>query len=157
MRTIVGIDPGKTSAIAMIDLSGRLILSAHKRFAGIGWMIYEIRSAGAPVIIAGDRPDVSEAVKKVNAAFNARLFYPDREMTAGEKRLMAKDALIKDPHERDAYSAAIKAYKAYASKFRQAERIAQSLGRDKIDDIKAKVVGRYSISEAMADRRSGRR
>jgi uncharacterized protein len=157
MYIIVGIDPGKTSAIAAIDLNGKLIRSAHKTFAGADWLTNEIRSIGIPVIIAGDNPEVSPMVRKINASFSARLFSPSRELPVEEKRLIAKGSDIRDPHERDAYAAAVKAYRNYTNKFKQAEHIANGIDFKDIDMIKAKVVNRYSISEAIENRKANRR
>jgi hypothetical protein len=157
LHTIAGIDPGKTSAIAVIDLNGRLIYSAHKTFAGVDWLIKEISSAGTPIVIASDRPEVSPTIRKVNAAFNARLFYPNKELMTEEKRLIAKGADLDNQHERDAYAAAVKAYRFYTNKFKQAEHIARERSAENVDLIKAKVVGRYSISEAMTNKEANRR
>ena len=157
MYIIVGIDPGKTSAIAAIDLNGKLVHSAHKTFAGVDWLTKEIRSVGIPVIIAGDNPEVSPVVRRINAAFNARLFTPSKELPVMEKRLIAKGSYIKDPHERDAYAAAVKAYRNYTNKFKQAEHIANEISFKDVDMIKAKVVSRYSISEAIENRKANRR
>jgi len=157
MYIIVGIDPGKTSAIAAIDLNGKLLHSAHKTFAGVDWLTKEIRSVGIPVIIAGDNLEVSQVVRKINATFSARLFCPSRELPIGEKREIAKISCIKNPHERDAYAAAVKAYRNYTNKFKQAEHIANGMGHEDIDRIKAKVVDRYSISEAIENRKANRR
>jgi hypothetical protein len=157
MHIIVGIDPGKTSAIAAVSLDGRLLYSSHRRFAGIEWLVSEIQAVGVPVIIAGDRPSVSLIVRKVNAIFNSRLFCPSRELSAEEKRGIAKITYIKNPHERDAYAAAIKAYRAYANKFNQAEHIANEMRVEDVDRIKARIVDKQSISEAIANRKANRR
>ena len=157
MYTIVGIDPGKTSAIAAVDLNGRLVHSAHMRFGGMDWLVREAQSSGTPAVVASDRPDVSPAVRKINAAFNARLFYPNRELTSDEKREISKGVELKDPHERDAYAAAIKAYRAYANKFKQAEHIARLMSAAEVDRIKLKVVNKYSISEAITEKKANRR
>ena len=77
MYIIVGIDPGKTSAIAAIDLDGRLLHSAHKTFAGVDWLTNEIRSVGIPVVIAGDNPEVNRVVRKINAA---RRYHPEQKV-----------------------------------------------------------------------------
>ncbi len=156
MYLIVGVDPGKTTGIACLDLNGRLVLTEHMRSAGQEWITSTINRAGTPVIIASDRRSASATVRKINAAFNSRLFCPERELKIQEKRGAAKSAMIKDPHERDAYVAAISAYRAYANKFKQIEHIALESNGD-AEAIKAKVVGKYSISEAMENRKANRR
>lgn len=157
MYLIVGIDPGKTCGIACLDLEGRLVFRSHKTFGGTDWLISALNRAGTPVIIASDKPSISEAIKRVNSAFNSRLFSPSREFRVTEKRTAAKNLGIKNPHERDAYTAAISAYNFYANKFKQIEHIVGRKSRAEIEEIKAKVVSRYSISEALEGRKANRR
>ncbi len=157
---IVGIDPGKTVGVACLDLNGRFLASFHQISAGPSWIIGEVRRVGIPVLIAGDRPSENHVVRKVNAAFNARAFYPDRALRLEQKREMAKSMEIRNPHERDAYAAALKAYNAYANKLKQADAIAATKDIDdaeRTDEIKAKIIRRYSISEAMHNIEANRR
>jgi uncharacterized protein len=116
-----------------------------------------INRVGTPVIIASDKPDPSPIVRKVNAAFNSRLYCPDRELKVDEKRGAARGVGIKDPHERDAYIAAISAYRAHSNKFKQIEHIALENSYSNIEEIKAKVVARYSIREAVENRKANRK
>ncbi len=157
MDILVGIDTGKTVGIACIDFKGRLLAHLHKRFAGMESIVSDIMMVGTPVIVAADKPVPSELIKKINAAFNARLYAPDYEFSAREKRAASKNEDISDIHERDAYFAAMKAYHAFENKLKQAERIAMKSGVTNVDDIKAKVLRKYSISEAIAGREANRR
>lgn len=157
MYLIAGIDPGKRCGIACLDLNGNLIFKDHKTFAGIDWLASTINKIGTPVIVASDKPDASEVVKKVNTVFNSKLFCPDREFKIDEKRAAAKSLGIKNPHERDAYIAAISAYRAYANKFKQIEHMVMESEYRNIDEIKAKVVAKHSIREAIENRKANRR
>ncbi|MGC8652360.1 MAG: DUF460 domain-containing protein [Candidatus Micrarchaeia archaeon] len=150
---IVGIDPGKTVGIACIDLNGRLVLFDHIPFASEEWIVRRINSIGTPVLIASDKPTHSTLIDKTNAAFNSTLFYPRRILRASEKRALAKSSSIKNVHERDAYVAAIKAFNAYKSKFMQ---INSSVAAEQSDEVKAKVIKKYSISEAVKNRKARR-
>lgn len=156
MHLIVGVDPGKTSAIACLDLDGRLVFTEHKTHAGIAWIISAIESVGVPSVISCDRePD--DTVRKIGAAFNARLFYPKAQMTVDEKREMAKPFGITNQHERDACAAAVKAYRSYSNKLHQAGHTAKQKNVSDIDGIKAKVIGKYSIEEAINKKEANRR
>jgi hypothetical protein len=157
MDILVGIDTGKTVGIACVDFNGRLLAHLHRRFAGMESIVSEIRMVGTPIVIAADKPVPSEMIKKINAAFNARLYAPEYEFSAKEKRAASKHGVIQDIHERDAYFAAMKAYHAFANKLKQAERIAVKNGITDVDEIKAKVLRKYSISEAMTGREANRR
>jgi hypothetical protein len=157
MDILVGIDTGKTCGIACIDLNGRLVAHIHNRFVGFEWIVSEIRKVGTPAVIASDKPVPSELIKRVNAAFNARLYAPECDFSAREKRSASKGSAISDIHERDAYFAAMKAYCAFSNKLKQAERIAVESRVSDIDGIKAKVLRKYSISEAISGREANRR
>jgi len=153
MHIIVGVDTGKTSAIACLSLDGKLLYSAHKRQADESWFISMIHSIGMPVIIASDKTrPTNNNIRKINATFNATIFYPEKVITQKEKKQLAKVTGLKDQHERDAYSAALKAYNAHSNKLRQAERIASSMHISNTDAIKAKVIKRYSVKEAIENR-----
>ncbi|MEM0149467.1 MAG: DUF460 domain-containing protein [Candidatus Micrarchaeaceae archaeon] len=154
---IVGIDPGKTIAIACLSLDGHMLGCTHKKFADEGWVVSTIEKLGTPSIIATDKKRVGEEVRKINAIFNSRLFTPDKDLTVEEKRLLAKNARPYNQHELDAYAAAMKAYNYYSSKLKQAEHKTRAAGAGSTDAIKAKVIAKYSISEALENRKSNRR
>ena len=154
---IVGIDPGKTVAIACLSLDGHMLGCMHKKFADEGWVVRTIERLGTPSIIATDKKRIGEEVRKINAIFNSRVFAPDKDLTVDEKRLLARGVRVYNQHELDAYAAAIKAYNYYSSKLKQAERKTIAAGVDSPDTIKAKVIAKYSISEALENRKSNRR
>jgi hypothetical protein len=156
MHLIVGIDTGKTVAYACLDLNGRLVSSSHASSAGQDWLIDSIGRLGIPSIVACDR-EPNDIVRKICASFNAKLYYPGKEISIDDKSEMAKPHGITNPHERDACAAATKAYKAYNNKLRQAERIAKEGKVNEIDTIKAKVIGKYSIEEAISNKEVNRR
>ncbi len=156
MHIIVGIDPGKTSGLVCLDLDGRVIFSKHKTFAGVGWLVDEIRRIGVPSIIACDR-EPNDIVRKVGAAFNAHVFSPDKVVSSLEKSEISRPLGIKNVHERDACAAAIKAYNAHANKLKQAERLAKQRNVGDVDRIKAKIIDKYSIDEAILDKDANRR
>ena len=153
---IVGIDPGKTSGIACLALDGKLIMASHKTGAGVEWMVSQIREIGTPSVIATDKKHPSSVARKLNSIFNSRLMTPQKDISMEEKRRMSKGTSISNPHERDAYSAALKAYNAMANKLNQAEHISRAMNVDDTDSIKAKVFNKYSISEAIQGKKANR-
>ena len=157
MHMIVGIDPGKTIAVACISLDGRFLGCAHKKFADDGWVVSTIEKHGTPSIIATDKKRIGEEIRKINAIFSSRIFAPEKDLTVEEKRLLTKSANIYNQHELDAYAAAVKAYNTYSSKLKQAEHKSRAAGISSTDLIKAKVIAKYSISEAMLNKKSNRR
>ncbi len=157
MHMIVGIDPGKTIAIACISLDGRLLECTHKRSADVGWVVSTIEKLGTPSIIATDKKRIGEEIRRINAIFNSRIFTPEKDLTIDEKRLMTRGMNFYNQHELDAYAAALKAYNSYSNKLKQAEHKSRASSHDNIDTIKAKVISKYSINEAMTNKKSNRR
>lgn len=154
MYIIVGIDTGKTSAIACLDLDGNVVHTCSMRSAGIEWLVESISKVGTPVVVATDKRHANETISKLAAIFNAAVHSPEDDILVKEKRKMAKGIEI-NVHERDALSAAISAYSRYANKIRQAGKIATETGGD-VEKVKALVIKRHSIREAINGRKSGR-
>jgi predicted RNase H-like nuclease (RuvC/YqgF family) len=113
-----------------------------------------ISAVGTPIIVAGDKTRPSELVRRINASFAARIFSPKKELGAEFKRQIGKGALIRNPHERDAYAAALAAYNSYSNKFKQVEGMA-SASID-IDAVKRSVVLKRSMYEAVTGKRPNR-
>lgn len=156
---VVGLDVGKNSAIACLDLRGNTVLLMHGTSMGFDGMVEVIRNAGVPSVIAGDKKHTNALVRRINAAFNSRLFEPQADITLEEKRNAVKGTGIKNEHERDAYAAAFKAYNYYVSKLRHVERVAskRSFHEREADMVMSKVISRYSVSEALEGRKANRR
>jgi len=114
-RLIVGIDPGKTSALAILNLNGELEAILTLKNVGTGQWIKLIKSHGKALIIATDVNPPSKKVKKVSASLGAKLYYPRYSLTHKEKEMLTKkfEELVSNKHERAALAASIKAYKTY--------------------------------------------
>ncbi|MCL5100661.1 MAG: hypothetical protein M1122_01770 [Candidatus Marsarchaeota archaeon] len=59
-------------------------------------------------------------------------------------------------HERDAMSAAMSAYNKYANKINQAENMAKETGMSDVDTVKALVIKKHSVYEALIGKKSRR-
>jgi predicted RNase H-like nuclease (RuvC/YqgF family) len=156
MHLIVGIDTGKTCAVSCLDLNGRLVHATHKTFAGTEWFVSVIKDVGIPSLVACDK-EPNDVARKVAASFNTRLFYPKKEMASLEKRQIARPFGLTNRHEMDALSGAVKAFNRYSNKLHQAEHISKSKKVEDIDAIKAKIIKRYSIDEAITNKAANRR
>jgi len=114
-KLIVGIDPGKTSALAILNLNGELEAILTLKNAGTEQWIKVIKSHGKAIIIAADVNPPSKKVKKVSSSLGAKLYCPKYSLTHKEKEMLTKkfEELISNKHERSALAASIKAYKTY--------------------------------------------
>ncbi|MCL5786811.1 MAG: DUF460 domain-containing protein [Candidatus Marsarchaeota archaeon] len=145
---IVGIDTGKTSAIACTDLHGNIVSLYTGKSEGLPWFVEKIRESGIPVIISGDKKRSQETVRKLASIFNCVLFAPREDIPVWKKNEELSMNKVSSIHERDALSAAKAAYNKYANKLGQADRLARLSNADP-DSVKAMVIRRYSVYEAV--------
>jgi uncharacterized protein len=79
-----------------------------------------ISSLGKPSIIATDVSPAPDFVLRIASRFHVRLFVPDRSLLVEEKKKIGRE--IQNPHIRDAYAAAVKAYRNQESTLRRIEK-----------------------------------
>lgn len=126
-----------------MDLNGNFVASGCLKQASDEEIIKRINQFGKPVLIASDTRPPSHFVKKLAARLCARVYHPRKSLTQFEKRNIAKGIL--DPHIRDSYAAAVKAYRRYANRFRNIEKLDV---KDK-DKLKLLVISGKRVSEAL--------
>ena len=152
---IVGINPGKTAAIACLDLDGNVVRLATGRFVSLEWFVSTLKDTGLPVVVACDKKRPMGLIQKLASIFDAVLFLPGTDISVEKKRNLTVHKYA-NLHERDALAAALIAYNAYAGKLRQAERIAREKEVE-ADRVKAMVIKKYSVHEALGGSNPGRR
>jgi len=128
----------------VLDLRGRLIACGCEKEANDERIITVISRHGVPVLIASDTCPASSFVQKVAARLNTRLFSPKESLTRAEKRGIGKD--IDDPHIRDSYAAAVKAYRRYQNRLRQIE----AMNVPDKEELKMMVIVGKRIGEKLA-------
>jgi predicted RNase H-like nuclease (RuvC/YqgF family) len=146
---IVGVDPGTTTAVAMLDLNGNLIDVRSKKGWSCSDVIEYITSVGKPVVIATDKSNPPELVLKLKASFNAVLWTPKEDMSVERKRSLTSNYNYLNDHERDAIAVAISAYNTFKNKIRNIEKRVPA-GLD-IDFVKAEVIRGSSLKEIIRD------
>jgi len=144
---IVGVDPGTTTAVAILDLNGKLVEVSSSRVSSIPEIIEHISGSGRPVVIATDVVPPPGAVEKIKRAFKAVLFVPNERIPVEEKVRLAKPLGYANDHERDALAAAVKAFNTYKNKFAQIDKKTPS----HLDpsDVKALAIEGKSIEVAL--------
>ncbi len=127
----------------MLDLNGKLVASGCEKEASDERIVKVISKIGIPVLIASDTSPPSHFVQKVAARFNIKVFSPKESLTRAEKRLIGKD--IDDVHIRDAYAAAVKAFRRYQNRLRQIE----AMDVKNKDELKKMVIIGERIAEKL--------
>ncbi|WP_297501257.1 DUF460 domain-containing protein [Thermococcus sp.] len=149
---IVGIDPGITVGIAVIDLNGRIIALHSERNMPVGEVFRFISEVGHPVIVATDVSPAPGFVEKIARSFKAQLFVPRGSLRVDEKNELLKNlgVDVDDDHQRDALAAAYKAYLRLKPKLKHIDARLREAGLSKkADEVKALVIGGYNLGEAM--------
>ncbi len=155
---IVGVDPGISTAVALIDIHGKFVGAISRRGFDRSEVIEYITYHGVPILIATDVRPAPDFVKKLAASLGVPVYEPPASLTVEEKRSLFESYAqkypslrrIADSHVRDAVAAALKAFLSYESKFRQIESYASRIGLEiDVDAVKADVVKGATIAEAV--------
>ncbi len=152
---IVGIDPGTTTAVALLDLNGNVLDVRSKKGWGFGDVVDYITSIGKPVVVATDKSNPPEFVLKLKASFNAVLWCPKEDMSVEKKRNLTSNYNYLNDHERDAIAVAISAYNSYKNKIKNVEKRVPA-GID-VDFVKAEVIKGNSLKEILKVEREERK
>jgi predicted RNase H-like nuclease (RuvC/YqgF family) len=109
-HVVVGIDPGTTTAVALLDLDGEVLDVWSTRTADTAAVIEWIIEHGRPVLVAADVTPMPETVEKIRRSFDAGAWVPDVDLPVDEKLHRTRDHPTDNDHERDALAAALFAF-----------------------------------------------
>ncbi len=129
-HVIVGIDPGATFGIALVGLDGRK-LSLYSTLGGFSEAARIVEAHCTPSLVACDTNPAPEAALRLASYFSCRLFVPRTSVREDEKRRVARGAGTANTHERDAYCAAVLAWRANQNKLRQIEALDEMAHEEK--------------------------
>jgi len=89
----VGIDPGTTTGICLLDLDGRLLnLKSAKNFSFSSILSF-LGEQGDPLVFAADVTPAPDVVKKLAATFGAQVYQPRQDVSTVDKQAMASGFL----------------------------------------------------------------
>jgi predicted RNase H-like nuclease (RuvC/YqgF family) len=119
-HVICGIDPGTTTAAALVSLDGEILETVATRTMDRAALTEWIVERGRPVVVAADVTPMPDTVEKLRRSFDAAGWTPDRDLPVDEKQHRTRDAGTETAHERDALAAALFAYDAHAGRIARA-------------------------------------
>jgi len=128
VHLIVGIDPGTTTAVALLDLSGNLVAMESSRDFGLSKVIECIIAHGMPSAVASDVNPPTEFALKLSTKLGCPLIAPKMSLRVAEKNELARKFQPANNHERDALSAALTVFNQFSTRF--AKISSQGLGDD---------------------------
>lgn len=150
---ILGIDPGVTTGIAILDLEGRLLYLGSGKGLDRGDILNIVRDYGKPVVVAVDTSQVPDSVRKIASQFNAEVYSPPEDLSVAEKNDIAQRVLGRTPnstHERDALAAAYKAWATVRGKMEKITNYLDEIGLNlDAETIKESVLRGLTIAEAV--------
>ncbi len=124
---MVGIDPGMSIGIAVMDLYGRILGLETLRRASRSEVIETLAQYGRPVLITTDVSPPPKNVVKIAQAFGARLVVLNEHMKIEDKIKIVREfeerqgISVGSSHERDALAPLIKVYQRMRILFEKAE------------------------------------
>lgn len=148
---IVGIDPGTTIGIAVLDLNGELLKLQSSRQMTMADVIELIWSIGKPVIVASDVVPMPFTVEKIRRAFQAVPYTPRQDISVETKYEIAGKFGYGNDHERDALTAAVEACKYWRHKFSGIiKRVPPGVD---LDEVKAGIIRGLSLEQILTVRK----
>ncbi|KYH25998.1 chromosome partition protein Smc [Halalkalicoccus paucihalophilus] len=147
-HVLVGIDPGTTTAVAIVGIDGEVLDVLSTRTADTAAVIEWIIERGRPFVVAADVRPMPNTVEKIRRSFDAASWVPGTDLPIDEKQHRTREVGYDNDHERDALAAALFAHDDHADQF---ERIARKTpARIDTGEVIARVVGGESL-EAVFD------
>ncbi len=113
---VVGIDPGTTTGVALLDLNGNFVAMWSDKNISRSDLAKFISEFGTPIIVSGDTNPVPKSVEKIASLFSAKLVFPEETLSRKEKYELTKlfktelDKSWSNRHERDALASALHAW-----------------------------------------------
>ncbi|MFC6837133.1 DUF460 domain-containing protein [Halomarina ordinaria] len=148
-HVIVGVDPGTTTAVAVVGLGGTVLDVLSTRTADTADVIEWIIERGRPILVAADVTPMPETVEKLRRSFDAAPWTPERDLPVDSKQHRTREVGYDNDHERDATAAALFAFDHHEDQFdRIARKVPAPLDRGEV--IARVLTGEESV-EAVVD------
>jgi hypothetical protein len=149
-RVLVGIDPGTTTAAAVVSLDGEVLDVFSTRTADTADVIEWLVERGRPVVVAADVEPMPETVEKFRRSFDAAGWEPGSDLPVDEKLHRTREHTYDNDHERDAMAAALFAFDAYEDQFERVTRKVPA-GFDRGEVIDRVVSGGASVEAVLRE------
>ncbi len=107
---IVGIDPGTTVGVAVLDLNGKVVKTFSHREYDLSSLIKDITGFGRVLAVGTDKARVPGFVETFAIKVGAKILSPREDLAFDKKRMLVEDEHSKNSHEFDAIASAMFAY-----------------------------------------------
>ena len=150
-HVLVGMDPGTTTAVAIVGLDGEMLDVYSTRTDDAAAVTEGIVEPGRSVVVAADVEPMPNTVEKLRRSFDAAGWIPESDLPVDEKQHRTREVAYDNDHERDALAAALYAYDDHED---QIDRIASKVPpQEEVGPIVADVIaGEHSVESALEAR-----
>src|SRR3989338_5118401 len=147
---VVGIDPGTTTAYAVLDLSGNVVSVKSAKNLGINALLAEVMQLGKIVVIGTDKAKIPSLVEDFSAKTGARIVYPKEDLKVEEKKSMVRGFKTENEHQDDALASSLFAFKRIKPVLERIDSYAKENNKEGIKDniIDLVLTKEVSIREA---------
>ena len=121
---IVGIDPGITSAYALLGLDGKCIATRSAKNFPLSQIMKEVMEASSPVAVCTDKAKVPSLIAEFSRKMGVPVIAPAEDLLKEEKVVLLRNSQGLNHHEKDSLAAAYYGYRRIGPKL---ERITQFL------------------------------
>lgn len=140
-KCIIGIDPGTTTGLAFVSLTGKVRATLSERHFSSEMIVEEILERCHPLVVATDKQKVPSLVEEIATNFGCEIYSPDEDLSNTRKESLTEGYEFDNPHEMDALAAALVAYNSYKNKFKRIEKKMDNLNLSNlIPEIKELVI-----------------
>lgn len=147
---IVGIDPGITTAYAVLDIDGKPIKLKSSKNLNLSKLLLEITSAGKVMVVGTDVKHNPNLIEKFATKLSTKIITPKEDMKIGFKKRITKEFRPRDDHQRDALAAALNAFKEIRPLLLKVDRTLKREGKEHlISEVKELVLKGHTISNAL--------
>ena len=133
---VVGIDPGITTAYAVLDLEGNIIQLNSSKELDLNRLVSETFSLGKPILIGTDKAKIPHLIDSYSAKTGARIINPSEDLKVDEKKDATKNLNFGDNHQMDALASALFALRSVRPLIEKIDKILdenkKSFLRDKV-------------------------
>ena len=152
MNLIVGIDPGVTVGLALLDLNGQIVSIVSGKNISLNDLIALTLKYGNALIVGCDKSKAPNLITSYGAKFNARIIVTETDLKFKEKLNLIKKYEdfkkldLKNEHEFDALAAALFAYKKIKPLLIRAFKTLKNLKKLEYFDKVVEIVVKQKIS-----------
>jgi predicted RNase H-like nuclease (RuvC/YqgF family) len=133
---IVGIDPGITTAYAVLDIEGRILKLDSSKQLELNSVISGVIEFGKAVIVGTDKAKAPNLAETLATKLGARIITPQEDLKVEDKKKITGNYNFGDEHQADALASALFAHRQIKPLL---DKIDYFAGQNRREDIKDKI------------------